>query len=96
MTRPEGLLFSDLKELCSLTDGNLNRHLAVLEEARLVVANRAAKRGRPQTVVAMTPSGRRRFQQYLNVLEQVLADAAASQPQASVGRGKVRPDFSPA
>ena len=31
-----GLLFNDLKQLCSLTDGNLSRHLAVLSEAGLV------------------------------------------------------------
>ena len=92
---PEGLLFNDLKELCSLTDGNLNWHLVVLEEAELVAANRDAKSGRPQTVVMMTPAGRHRFQQYLNVLEQVLSDAAASQ-QASVKRGRVVPGFSPA
>jgi DNA-binding MarR family transcriptional regulator len=96
VAHPEGLLFSDLKELCSLTDGNLNRHLAVLEEARLVEANRASNHGRPQTVVVMTPAGRRRFQQYLNVLEQVLADAAADQPQAAVRRGRVVPGISPA
>lgn len=89
VAHPDGLLFNDLKELCALTDGNLNRHLAVLEEAQLVVANRSAKRGRPQTMVVMTPSGQRRFQQYLNVLEQVLADAAASQPQVAVPRGQV-------
>ena len=46
IAHPEGLLFNDLKELCSLTDGNLNRHLAVLEEAKLVTTNRPAKRGR--------------------------------------------------
>jgi DNA-binding transcriptional ArsR family regulator len=76
LAHPEGLLFGDLKELCSLTDGNLNRHLAVLEEARLVTTNRSARRGRPQTVVVMTRSGRRRFEDYLSVLEQVLVDAA--------------------
>ncbi len=79
VAHPKGLLFADLKELCSLTDGNLNRHLAVLEEERLVVATRAAQRGRPQTIIALTPQGRRRFEQYLNVLEQVLSDAAARQ-----------------
>ena len=45
VAHPEGLLFNDLKELCSLTDGNLNRHLAVLEEERLIATNRPAKRG---------------------------------------------------
>jgi len=46
--------------------------------------------------VVMTPSGRRRFQQYLNVLEQVLTDAAANQPQAAVKRGRVAPGLSSA
>ena len=32
----KGLLFGDLKELCGLTDGNLNRHLQVREAAKLV------------------------------------------------------------
>ena len=96
VAHPEGLLFNDLKELCSLTDGNLNRHLAVLEEAKLVTTHRPAKRGRPQTMVVMTAAGRHRFQQYLNVLEQVLADAAANQPQAAVTRGRVAPGLSPA
>jgi DNA-binding MarR family transcriptional regulator len=96
VAHPEGLSFNDLKELCSLTDGNLNRHLAVLEEAKLVSTNRPAKRGRPQTSVVMTPTGRRRFQQYLNVLEQVLADAAAREPQAAVTRGRIAPGLSSA
>lgn len=96
VAHPEGLLFNDLKELCSLTDGNLNRHLAVLEDTQLVTTNRPAKRGRPQTVVVMTPAGRRRFQQYLNVLEQVLLDAAAHKPQAAVKRGSVLPRIAPA
>jgi DNA-binding MarR family transcriptional regulator len=89
VAHPEGLPFNDLKELCSLTDGNLNRHLAVLEESKLVIINRPAKRGRPQTVVVMTPAGRRRFQQYLNVLEQVLADAATKHPQVAATRGRI-------
>ena len=36
VTRPEGILFTELKRLCSLTDGNLSRHLDVLREAGLV------------------------------------------------------------
>jgi hypothetical protein len=31
ITNPKGLIFNDLKQLCSLTDGNLSRHLRVLE-----------------------------------------------------------------
>ena len=33
---PRGVVFSDLKELCHLTDGNLSRHLQVLNEAGFV------------------------------------------------------------
>jgi DNA-binding transcriptional ArsR family regulator len=96
---PEGLLFNDLKELCSLTDGNLNRHLAVLEEAELVATQRATspgrEQGRVQTTVAMTRSGRRKFQEYLNVLEQVLSDAASRQA-VPAPRGQRRSGISPA
>jgi undecaprenyl diphosphate synthase len=36
VAHPKGLVFADLKRLCGLTDGNLSRHLQVLQEARLV------------------------------------------------------------
>ena len=35
-SHPEGLLFNDLKELCNLTDGNLSRHLQVLQQNNVV------------------------------------------------------------
>ena len=34
ITNPKGLTFNDLKQLCGLTDGNLSRHLQVLEKRR--------------------------------------------------------------
>ena len=36
ITNPKGLTFNDLKQLCSLTDGNLSRHLRVLEQEEMV------------------------------------------------------------
>ena len=33
LSRPEGAVFPELKKLCGFTDGNLNRHLAVLHAA---------------------------------------------------------------
>ena len=71
-----GLLFTDLKELCALTDGNLNRHLKVLHEAGLVEVLKGFGRNRPQTLCRITTLGRERFLDYLNTLEQVIADAA--------------------
>jgi DNA-binding transcriptional ArsR family regulator len=75
---PKGLLFNDLKELCGLTDGNLSRHLAVLQEAGLVTITKGFERNRPQTVCRITREGRDRYLEYLAVLEQVVKDAAAA------------------
>ena len=58
-TRPEGLLFGDLKRLCALTDGNLNRHLEVLQEAGLVEVWKRFEGRRPQTLVRLGAEGRR-------------------------------------
>jgi DNA-binding MarR family transcriptional regulator len=78
MGHSKGLLFNDLKDLCGLTDGNLSRHLAVLQEAGLVEIIKGFERNRPQTVCRITPQGRDRYLEYLAVLEQVVRDAAAA------------------
>ena len=71
----EGLSFSDLKSSCGLTDGNLNRHLQVLEEASYVqIAKRLAGK-RPQTRCRLTAEGRARFLDCLAVLEAALQQA---------------------
>ena len=78
VTHTRGLLFGDLKQLCALTDGNLNRHLQVLEEARLIVITKGIQNNRPQTFCRITALGRKRYVEYLSVLEQVLLDAATA------------------
>ncbi len=83
MSHPEGLLFNDLKDLCSLTDGNLSRHLQLLQESALVEIWKGMRRNRPQTLVRLTDAGRKRFAEYISVLESVVADAVA----ASVAAG---------
>src|SRR6478672_9798813 len=75
MAHPEGVLFGDLKELCSLTDGNLNRHLKVLQEAHLVEIWKGSHANRPQTLVRVTTVGKTKFIGYLAELERVIADA---------------------
>lgn len=75
VSHPKGLIFSDLKELCALTDGNLSRHLQVLNEAALIEVWKGFHRNRPQTVCRITDEGRKRFLDYINVLENVVADA---------------------
>jgi DNA-binding transcriptional ArsR family regulator len=78
MTRPEGLSFNELKELCDLTDGNLNRHLEVLSEAGLITVRKEEGSGRGRTLCKITATGRTRFKEYLEELERVIDDAAAS------------------
>lgn len=76
ITNPKGVVFNDLKQLCSLTDGNLSRHLRVLEMEKMVEIVKGHERNRPQTICRITPAGRRRYLEYLSTLEQVVKDAA--------------------
>lgn len=76
ITNPHGVTFNDLKELCALTDGNLSRHLRVLERAKMVEIAKGHDRNRPLTVCRITASGRKRYLEYLTTLEQVVRDAA--------------------
>jgi DNA-binding MarR family transcriptional regulator len=78
VTHSKGLAFGELKELCALTDGNLSRHLQVLEEAKLVNVSKNLDNNRPQTICRITALGRRRYLEYLAVLEQVILDGAAA------------------
>ena len=57
VTNPKGLTFGDLKQLCSLTDGNLSRHLRVLERGKMVEIVKGIDRNRPQTVARITAPG---------------------------------------
>jgi DNA-binding MarR family transcriptional regulator len=93
---PEGLLFNDLKDLCSLTDGNLSRHLQLLQESKLVEVWKGFKNNRPQTLVRLTDDGKRRFLEYVQELEQVVADAMAATGRAAPARLPLSKGFSPA
>ncbi|KQO53562.1 transcriptional regulator [Methylobacterium sp. SD274] len=91
MAAPKGLAFGDLKQLCGLTDGNLNRHLQVLQEAGFVEIRKGQGKShggtRPLTTCHLTPTGRTRFLDYLAVLEQVVRDAAKAAEMAAESAG---------
>ncbi|MDH5556728.1 MAG: transcriptional regulator [Alphaproteobacteria bacterium] len=93
MAHPKGLAFADLKQLCGLTDGNLSRHLQVLQEAKLVEILKGYEGNRPHTTCRLTAEGRNRFLEYLSVLEQVVRDAAkaADDEEAAAGNPRLRP-----
>ena len=99
VTNPRGLIFSDLKELCHLTDGNLSRHLQVLHEAGFVEIWKGFHKKRPQTLCRITDEGRRRFLDYINVLETVVRDtltASRTAPASTRGNPNLADGWSPA
>src|SRR5437588_12848369 len=92
IAHPKGVVFGDLKKMCALTDGNLSRHLQVLEEAKLIEIQKGYDHNRPQTICRITAQGRQRYLDYLKVLEQVVRDAAsaAKADSALVGRRRLK------
>ena len=86
ITTPRGITFNDLKQLCSLTDGNLSRHLKVLETEGMVEIEKGQDGNRPQTICRITPAGRKRYLEYLATLEQVVKDAAKGSQQESAAK----------
>jgi len=88
VSHPNGLAFNDLLRLCGLTQGNMSRHLATLEEAGLVAIHKGFEGKRPRTEIRLTPEGRQRFLDYLGTLEQVIRDASA---RAEIGEGLAKP-----
>jgi DNA-binding MarR family transcriptional regulator len=84
---PKGLRFGDLKQLSGLTDGNLSRHLQVLVTSKLVEITKTFEDNRPQTFCKLTALGRKRYAEYVLVLERVVKDAAAAVKAPAPKRG---------
>jgi DNA-binding transcriptional ArsR family regulator len=77
----DGVTFNDLKKACSLTDGNLNRHLKVLEEAGVVRIDKAFVDSKPRTTASLSKQGLDRFGEYLAALNEVLQKAKKALPE---------------
>ena len=84
---PKGLSFTELRDLCGLTDGNLSRHVQILEEANMLTVSKGFEGKRPLTTCRLTDEGRARFSDYLGILEQVLRSARRSMKPGNL-RGK--------
>ena len=82
----KGVRFPELKDTCGLTDGNLNRHLKVLQEAGVVRIEKAFIKEKPCTTVHMTRAGLDRFHEYLSALADVLKAAEAALPKSVAKR----------
>jgi DNA-binding HxlR family transcriptional regulator len=63
--------FQDLKAELELSDGNLVSHLRTLHDSGYVAVTKEMH-DRPQTSYALTAKGRKQFEDYLTILEQIL------------------------
>lgn len=66
--------FQDLKAELKMSDGNLVTHLRTLHDAGFVAVTKEILE-RPQTSYSLTAKGRKAFQQYLGLLEQIIKAA---------------------
>lgn len=67
--------FADLKRVLEVTDGNLYVHLRVLGEAGYVQEHRTGAGRRQRTEYRITRTGQRAFRKYLDLLEDIVAQA---------------------
>ena len=77
VTHHQGLSFVQLKKLCSLTDGNLSRHIKVLSEAGFVSVEKSFVDNRPNTFCRVTEAGQSAFATYIEVLETIVKNASS-------------------
>lgn len=71
-SRSEPWPFQDLKAELAMSDGNLITHLRTLSKVGYVSSQKVDGSGRPQTQYALTTAGRKAFEQYLAILEEIL------------------------
>jgi len=66
------LTFNDLKKLLRTTDGNLSVHARKLEEAGYVACTKSFEGRMPKTEYALTDTGRKALEKYLNHMEALI------------------------
>lgn len=71
------LSFPRLQKLLEMTAGNLSTHLRKLEDAGYVAVTKTHEGRTPATYVALTPRGRRAFEDYTEALDALLKGAGS-------------------
>jgi len=80
MRQQQGLLFTELKNLCAMTDGNLNRHLDALHKAGIIEVWKNHEGRYSKTLFRITAEGKKQFLKYLEELERLVQDAMDAKP----------------
>jgi len=66
------LSFTEIRDTLKMTDGNVTAHLRTLHEAGYVSFTKSMEAGRGMTTYALTPTGRKSFSAYLDLLEDIV------------------------
>jgi predicted ArsR family transcriptional regulator len=88
--------FNQLKQALGTTDGNLGRHLQVLERSRLVALRKDTSQKRPRTWASITKAGRRALGDELDALKELVALVETSGRRSDGRRPTTRPTVNPA
>ena len=64
--------FNELKALLNTTDGNVSVHARKLEEAGYITCSKSFQGRMPRTVYALTDTGRKALEKYLNHMEALI------------------------
>ena len=75
--------FGFLRDALTLTDGNLSRHLTILEEAGFVAIQKGYEGKRPRTWIKITRSGRRALAGEIAVLKAIVNRIEQPEPEFS-------------
>jgi DNA-binding MarR family transcriptional regulator len=65
--------FTSIRDQLGLTDGNLSRHIRVLDEAGMVAVRKGYEGRRPCTWLRLTPHGHAALREEIAALEQIVA-----------------------
>lgn len=68
----DALDFNTLKELLSVTDGNLASHIKALEKEKYINVHKTFIEKKPNTKYRITEKGKNSFRKHLDALEQVI------------------------
>ena len=63
---------AELREALDMTDGNLTTHIRTLQEAGYISVTKSFQNKRPLTTCSLTAAGKKAFQNYINLLEQII------------------------
>ena len=68
------LSFTELRDVLSMTDGNLTTHLRALQQEGYVALAKSYQNRRPLTTCSLTAAGRKAFADYVTLLEKIVQE----------------------